>query len=94
MLIEKNGAVSEEIAKAMAEGARQIMKTDFALATTGIAGPAGGSELKPVGTLWIAISGRSGCAAERHVFTSDRATNITRFAFVALNRLRLQIISE
>jgi nicotinamide-nucleotide amidase len=94
VLIEKNGAVSEEIAKAMAEGARQIMKTDFALATTGIAGPAGGSELKPVGTLWIAISGRSGCAAERHVFTSDRATNITRFAFVALNRLRLQIISE
>jgi len=94
VLIEKNGAVSEEIAKAMAEGARRIMKTDFALATTGIAGPAGGSELKPVGTLWIAISGRSGCAAERHVFTSDRATNITRFAFVALNRLRLQIISE
>jgi len=94
VLIEKNGAVSEEIAKAMAEGARRVMRADFALATTGIAGPAGGSELKPVGTLWIAISGRSGCAAERHVFTSDRATNITRFAFVALNRLRLQIISE
>ena len=93
-LIEKNGGVSEEIAKAMAEGARRVMRADFALATTGIAGPAGGSELKPVGTLWIAISGRSGSTAEKYTFTSDRATNITRFAFVALNRLRLQIISE
>lgn len=94
VLIEKNGAVSEEIAKAMAEGARRVMRADFALATTGIAGPAGGSELKPVGTLWIAISGRSGSTAEKYTFTSDRATNITRFAYVALNRLRLQIISE
>ena len=94
VLIEKNGAVSEEIAKAMAEGARRVMRADFALATTGIAGPAGGSELKPVGTLWIAISGRSGSTAEKYTFTSDRSTNITRFAFVALNRLRLQIISE
>jgi len=93
LLIQRDGAVSESVAVAMAEGARKLMKTDFAVATTGIAGPSGGTDLKPVGTLWVAVSHGLGTIAEKHTFTTDRVTNITRFTFVALNLLRKQIIS-
>jgi len=93
ILIEREGAVSESVAAAMAEGARNLMKTDFAVATTGIAGPAGGTQLKPVGTIWIAVSRGSGTITEKHAFTTDRVTNITRFTYAALNLLRKQIIS-
>src|SRR4030095_14805799 len=55
-LIEKHGAVSEEVARALAEQARACTRSDYALATTGIAGPSGGSPEKPVGTVYIALA--------------------------------------
>lgn len=51
-----NGAVSEDVAMAMADGARTLMKTNLAIAVTGVAGPGGGSDSKPVGTVWFALS--------------------------------------
>ena len=62
------------------------------MATSGIAGPDGGTDEKPVGTLWIAVASEKGTIAEKHIFGTDRITNITRFSFAALNLLRKQII--
>ena len=71
-VIENFGAVSELCAKQMASGVREVMKTDHAVSVTGIAGPAGGSDLKPVGTVYIGYSGADGCYAEHFVFGGDR----------------------
>ncbi len=90
--IIKYGAVSEEVVREMAEGAREIFRTDFALATSGIAGPGGGSDSRPVGTLWMAVATERGTLTEKRVFGNDRLTNIKRFSLAALNLLRLQII--
>jgi nicotinamide-nucleotide amidase len=90
-IIKRNGAVSEEVVKKMAEGARRLLKTDFSVATSGIAGPDGGTEDKPVGTIWIAVSSSEGTITGKHQFVQDRITNITRFAYAALNLLRKQI---
>lgn len=89
--IVKYGAVSKECAIAMAEGVREIMKTDCSIATTGIAGPAGGTANKPVGTVWIAVSGQKGTKAFKFVFTGEREQNIERASSHALNLLRLYI---
>jgi len=93
-LIDKYGAVSREVVEKMAEGARKLMKTDYSLATSGIAGPDGGTESKPVGTLWISVSSANGTVSEKYVYSGDRNTNITRFSNAALNLLRKQIISH
>jgi nicotinamide-nucleotide amidase len=92
-IIEEEGAVSEAAVRSLAEGARKLMKTDYSVATSGIAGPSGGTEDKPVGTLWIAVASGSGTVAEKHIFGTDRIANITRFSLVALNLLRKQIIT-
>jgi len=93
-LIEKHGAVSEQVVKAMADGARGFLGTDFSVATSGIAGPDGGTVDKPVGTLWTAVASGAETVAEMHTFGTDRLINITRFSLVALNLLRKQIIKE
>jgi nicotinamide-nucleotide amidase len=92
--INNYGAVSEEVVKEMATGARKLLKTEFAVATSGIAGPSGGSDAKPVGTLWMAIASENGVIAEKRVFGNDRITNIKRFSLAALNLLRMQIINS
>jgi nicotinamide-nucleotide amidase len=91
-IMTKYGAVSENTAREMVIGIRNLLKTDYAVATTGIAGPEGGTETKPVGTVWIAVSSERGTVTEKRVFGNDRGLNITRFSFAALNLLRKQII--
>ena len=93
-IIMEHGAVSEECVKAMAEGVRRITGSDFSVATSGIAGPGGGSEDKPVGLVWIAVSSQMGTEAYKMVFRGDRKRNIDRFAANALNLLRKKIYKE
>jgi nicotinamide-nucleotide amidase len=93
-LIEKYGAVSEEVVRAMAIGAKNRLKTDFAVATSGIAGPDGGTEEKPVGTLWMAVASENEVIAEKRVFGNERLNNIRRFSLAALNLLRKQLINS
>jgi nicotinamide-nucleotide amidase len=93
-IITKYGAVSENTVREMAVGARSILKTDFAVATSGIAGPDGGTEEKPVGTVWIAVDSERGTVCEKKVFGNDRLTNIKRFSLASLNMLRKQIINH
>ncbi len=92
--LEKYGAVSEQTVIEMAEGARMLFSTDFAVATSGIAGPDGGTEEKPVGTLWIAVASEKGVITEKRSFGNDRIINIRRFSLLSLNLLRKQIISQ
>lgn len=93
-IIEKHGAVSSECVAAMAEGVRKITGSDFAVATSGIAGPGGGSESKPVGLVWIGVSSELGTETFSHVFRNDRKRNIERFSATALNHLRKKILKE
>src|SRR5450759_117279 len=92
-ILTRYGSVSENTAKEMAVGARNLFNTDFAISTSGIAGPDGGTEAKPVGTVWIAVASERGTVCEKRVFGNDRITNITRFPLAALNLLRKQIIN-
>jgi nicotinamide-nucleotide amidase len=87
-IIEKEGAVSQQVAEAMAIGARKSLGADYAVSTTGIAGPDGGSEEKPVGTVWIAVAGPSGVSSKKYVFKHNRERNIIRSTQTALNLLR------
>ena len=93
-IIEKYGAVSSECVAKMAEGVRRITGSDFAVATSGIAGPGGGSEAKPVGTVWIGVSSLKETKTCKLVFKGDRKRNIERFSANALNILRATIVNE
>ncbi len=89
--IKVNGSVSKEVAEQMAIGVRQRLKADFGLATTGIAGPSGGSYEKPVGTVWIAVSSEGKVVSERFLFGTHRERNIRRAGLTALNMLRTML---
>ncbi len=91
-LIAKHGAVSEEVVKEMALHVKELLKTDYAIATSGIAGPEGGSVEKPVGTIWIAVATPKGVEAKRFNFGEHRQRNITRSSFAALNELRMSLL--
>ena len=94
-IIEKYGAVSSECVAAMAEGVRKLTCSDYSVATSGIAGPGGGSEEKPVGTVWIGVSSKEGTETFRLRFNSDRKRNIERFSssalHILLNKLRKEL---
>jgi nicotinamide-nucleotide amidase len=90
-MIEAYGAVSEQVAQAMAQGARRRAGTDYAIAITGIAGPGGGSEQKPVGLVYIAVDNRDGADTSRYIFSFDRSSVRLRAAQTALNILRLKL---
>ncbi len=90
-LIEQYGAVSEQVAEAMARGARKKSGADFAIGITGIAGPTGATEQKPVGLVYISVDSGAGCETRRFVFTHDRQLTRLRAALTALNLLRLKL---
>lgn len=93
-IIEEHGAVSSECVAAMAEGIRRITSSDYSVATSGIAGPGGGSDDKPVGTVWIGVSSDKGTETFRLRFNSDRKRNIERFSSSALHILLRKIKKE
>jgi nicotinamide-nucleotide amidase len=91
-LITRHGAVSEQAAKAMAEGCRKATGATWALSVTGIAGPAGGSEEKPVGLLYVGLAGPDGTTVHRHILPGVRETIRLRASLTALNHLRLALL--
>ena len=93
-IIEEHGAVSSECVAAMAEGVRKLTGSDFSIATSGIAGPGGGSDAKPVGLVWIGVSSQKSTETFSMVFKGDRKRNIERFAANALNILRKKLVNE
>ena len=92
-IIREKGVVSSEVAAAMAEGVRRVTGSDYAVSTTGLAGPAGDA-FNPVGTVWIGVAGPKGTRTVRYCYKNDRKRNIERFAASALNFLRLLLIEE
>ena len=91
--IEKHGVVSAQVAAEMAEGVRRLTGSDFAVSTTGLAGP-GGDERNPEGTVWIGVASEGGTVTVRKQFRNDRKRNIERFAATALNELRKVIVQS
>ena len=93
-IIAEHGAVSSECVAAMADGVRKLTGSDFSIATSGIAGPGGGSDAKPVGLVWIGVSSQKSTETFSMVFKGDRKRNIERFAANALNILRKKLVNE
>jgi nicotinamide-nucleotide amidase len=89
-----DGAVSQKVVEQMAEGVRELLKTDFSIATSGIAGPDGGSDLKPVGTTWIAVSTPNSTVSAVYNFGNSRERTMVRATATALNMLRIQILKD
>lgn len=90
--LEEYGAVSEQVVKEMAEGVRIKFNTDFSVATSGIAGPDGGTVEKPVGTVWIAVASENRTITRKFMFGEHRGRNIKRSALAVLNLLRIELM--
>ena len=92
-LIEEKTVVSEEVAIRMAEGACEVLNTDYAIATTGVAGPGGGTIENPVGTIWIAAGKKGEMRTVKLTENDGRDINVTRATFRAL-QLLLEVLKE
>lgn len=90
--LENFGAVSKETVEEMASGGRKVMNATYGVAISGVAGPTGGSDDKPVGTVWIGIAGPDRVFSKRFMFEKDRERNIRRSVLTALNLLRCEIL--
>jgi nicotinamide-nucleotide amidase len=93
-LIAEHGAVSEPVARAMAEGARRRIGVDLAVSVTGIAGPAGGTDTKPVGTVWFAVASPADTDSRRIVFLGSRREIRERAAQTALFLLNRRLLAD
>lgn len=89
--LKSHGAVSQQTVEQMAENVRTKLKTTFGVATSGVAGPSGGSLEKPVGTVWIAVAGPNGIKSRKFGFGNDRLRNIKKSALMSLDMLRREI---
>jgi len=86
-VLAAHGAVSAQVARAMAASALERFRADVAVAVTGVAGPGGGTEAKPIGLTYVAVSGRAGSDVQRHLWSGDRAANKLQSATAALELL-------
>lgn len=77
--LERYGAVSEQVAREMAQGVRGVLRSNIGLAVTGVAGPDGGTPEKPVGLVYIALAAQGGVWVERHVWQSEEGDHLTRW---------------
>jgi nicotinamide-nucleotide amidase len=93
-LLNREGAVSEPVVVQMAEGVKKMFGTAYSISTSGIAGPDGGTAEKPVGTVWIAVSGPSGTVAKKFRFMGNRMRNIQMTMLTGFNMLRLMMEDE
>ena len=92
--LQQFGAVSEETVREMATGVLSLMKTDYAIAVSGIMGPDGGSDEKPVGTVWIAVGDKEKIETKKLWFRFERKRNIELTSINALNLLRIFILKN
>jgi nicotinamide-nucleotide amidase len=92
--LKNYGAVSEEVVRQMAEGVCNIMNTEYGIATSGIAGPSGGTLDKPVGMVWIAVAGPVETISGVYNFANNRERNIIRASLTALDMLRMMLLKR
>ena len=91
-MIEKCGVVSQDVVESMATGVRSLMDADYGVATTGIAGPSGGTDENPVGTVWIGVASALGVVSKCFNFGKDRENIINRATIAAYEMLRQELI--
>ena len=91
-IISKYGAVSRQVASIMSENIRKKYKSDYGISTTGISGPGGGSDEKPVGTVFIGVADKNNTLVTKRNFINDREINKLKTSQLALNELRMRIV--
>lgn len=93
-VINSHGAVSKPVVEEMAQKILKLFNTDYSIAVSGIAGPDGGTDEKPVGTTWIAVASKHTVTSRKFVFSDNRERNIIRASIAAMNELRKLILQE